>query len=126
MIQHPKAGKQPGVAVRGSRTMNKSRLAAALGFTVLWLLPAAASNYSGYDLYRDCYGELPSFCQGYLLGVFMGSELAGAQLCAPGYQAQAGQLQLLCLEWTRRNPGRLSLNAYSAATEALRAAFPCR
>jgi hypothetical protein len=70
-------------------------------------------------------------CLRYLAGVWQGivaiSELYKIDLVCPGDAAlAAGQIELIFMEWARRNPQRLNQRASDGIVAALVETFPCQ
>ena len=107
--------------------MTKYLLPAASMAFALVSSPIGAAFPTGYDLYRDCgstdYGN-QMFCLGFLAGVWTTAESSN-RFCHNGTFVH-GQMQLLFLDWARRNPGLLDLDEGTAALLSFVNAFPCR
>jgi hypothetical protein len=91
------------------------------------LLAVADDAPTGYDLFRQCSGELgvtnEAFCRGFVAGMFA---LGGS---VPSHCAmrnvQVGHLQMIYKRWAEQHPDKLNLSSTQAVELALSEAFPC-
>lgn len=100
-----------------------------------------ARAFTGYELLEKCeateslgivrYSMDQSACLGFINGVFDGASAAlvlrnAPQLFCPAQNVQIGQMQLIYVNWARRNPQYLGRSAATAVLAAFADAFPCR
>jgi hypothetical protein len=115
------------------------RLGIAAILAATYTHPAQA--FTGYELLEKCeatenlgavkYSMDQTYCLQFVHGVFDGASAAltlrdASQLFCPAQGVQIGQMQLIYVNWARRNPQYLGRGAATAVLAAFADAFPCR
>ncbi|MFG6572302.1 Rap1a/Tai family immunity protein [Sulfitobacter sp. 1A13353] len=106
----------------------------AAAFLTMMAAPATAQSFmTGNKLLDNCDSINPSYCGGYIVGVFdaalpvieEGNTVYGFTFCAP-QEVLAGQIRDVVVQWLQRNPSKRHYAAPSLVMVSLSEAYPCQ